>query len=202
MTELQYAARGLSVIPGAPLGGVPGHILGMTSCVRGCVRKAHLDSHNAAVSHVSTTLAHWLQGASSSNPGHRASATAAQNYIDCVSQYIAWDAHAGHPFKAWQVKSTVLFSTGDIVDGMVRVVLERHDGRLIGRVVLWDTQALTPQTAEVIAAVAIAVLDSAYPSNMNHSIEVWHLRHGQQFVVTAPSARAAFKDAEALVAGI
>jgi hypothetical protein len=202
MTELQYAARGRSVVPGAPIGGVPPHILGMTSTVRGSIRKVHFESPAAAMSHANAVLGRWLAGASSPNPGHRASATAAQNYIDCISQYVSWDASSGLTFRQWQLQGVVTYTPTDTVDALVRVVLADSAGQICGRVVLWDTEPITAPVADVISAVAIEVLDTAYGAANVGAVDIWQIRDGVQHNVSAAAARAARPTAAALVRSI
>lgn len=202
MTELQYAARGRTVVPGAPIGGVPGHILGMTSTVRGSIHKVHTQGAPAAVAHATTKFQRYLAGAGSPSPSQRGNATVAQNYLDCVRQYAAWDTASGLIFRHWQLQSLVSYSATDIVDALVRVVLADGSGKITGRVVIWDTEPVTGPVAETIAAVAVEVLDTVYSATDVDAVEVWQLRDGIQHRVGANAARAARNQAAALVSSL
>src|SRR5690348_16719016 len=59
LRELQSAARGLRVTPGAP-SDIPGHILGMVSCVRSAIHQVHTVSPAAGRQYIGTALDKWL----------------------------------------------------------------------------------------------------------------------------------------------
>lgn len=113
------------------------HILGMTSSVRGSIRRVHTAGAAAGVAHITKVLGPRLAGASSANRGLRATATAAQNYINCVQQYATWDTASGLTFTHWQLQGLVVYTPTDQVDGVVRVVLSDATGSIHGRVVIW-----------------------------------------------------------------
>lgn len=193
MSELQRAARGGSVTVGSPTTDVPPHILGMTTSVRAAVRRVHEDSPAAGSTYITNSLAHYLARAGSSNPGHRGTATAAQHYVEAVEQCGAWHASSGLETSIWQLRGYVPLSETDGVDALVRVVLEDPSTSTItGRVILWDSLAVTSDSAELMAASAVTVLDQHYTSETVAGVEIWQCFGKQkQAFVPAPTARAA-----------
>lgn len=163
---------------------------------------AHTEPAGVAVANITSKLSSWTAGASSSSPSVRGNATVASNYIACVEQYVIWNATAPLAYVAWQQQAVVTFAAGVDVDAMVRVVLRRSDDQLVGRVILWDAAPVTSvDDAELIAAVAVDVLDQVYPGDTVYSIEVWHLRT-TAYEIDAATARARQTAAAALIASI
>lgn len=202
MRELQRAARGESVVLGGT-SDVPFHIMGMVSTVRSALKKVHLDSPSVGSARVHGKLDHHQVNASSSNRGHKATATAAQNYTDAVDRCAAW--HTASPLKAihWELKALVSFNSSDRVAAVVRVVLgDPGSGEIVGRILLWDPLPLDLAAAEIMAALAVEVLDQTYSPAQVREIEVWQCRLGDRHVVSAVDARAARASAAALVAGM
>lgn len=205
MSEFQRAARGGSVSVGSATIDVPPHILGMTTSVRAAIKRVHDTSPAAGSSYIRNSLNHYLARAGSSNPGHRASATAAEHYIDAVDLCGQWHAVSGLALKQWQLRGYVPFSNADGVDAVVRAVLEDPvSGAITGRVLLWDSLAITPAAAELVAAPAVALMDQHYSPTSVAQVEVWQCFHHQpqQLTVTAPTARAATASAASFVASM
>jgi hypothetical protein len=69
---------------------------------------------------------------------------------------------------------------------------------------MWDSLAVTPMSAELIAAAAIALMDQHYPPSILTEVEVWQCfyQSPQQLNVTAAAARSAFAKAASFVAGM
>ena len=205
MSELQRAVRGGSVSVGSTTIDVPPHILGMTTSVRAAIKRVHETSPSAGSSFIRTSLSHYLTRAGSTNPGHRGTATAAQHYVDAVDLCGQWHAASGLVMKTWQMRGYVALSGVDGVDTIVRAVLEDPaSGAVTGRVIMWDSLALTPGSAELLAAPAVALLDQRYTPSSVAQVEVWQCfhRHPQQLAVTAAAARSAFVNAASFVAGM
>ena len=151
-----------------------------------------MEQPSVGVAGVKATLDKYLVGQGSSNPGKKATATAASNYIGAVETCAAWHETCGLDVDEWQLEGAVQFGTSDVLDGMVRVVLtDPETGRYIGRVVLWDQHRCTDQAALLIAAAAIPVLDGNYPADQVDRIEVWQCGLGERFDVPATAARSA-----------
>lgn len=202
MRELQVAARGKRVTPGAPMDDIPGHILGMVTCVRWAIHKVHTDSPAEGREYIGRALEKWLARAGSDNRGERASATAASNYIDCVHQAAAWHVASGAKLRRWEVPGLVTYSDTDHVQAIVRAVVENREGGIEGRVILWDSAPLDLSAAEVIAAPAIEVLDQLYEGPIAVAIEVWQCREQVLHRVEGADARTARPRAAALVAAM
>jgi hypothetical protein len=66
----------------------------------------------------------------------------------------------------------------------------------------WDTEAVTASIADLIAAVAVEILDDAYGATNVVAVDIWQLREGVQHHVPAVAARAARPAAAALVASL
>lgn len=203
MNELQRAARGGGVTVGSPVVDIPGHILGMTSSVRGAVRRVHMVSPADGCNKIRSSLGRYLARASSSNPGHRGTATAAQHYIDAVDVCANWHVASGASTRSWQLSGYVSLSPTDGVTAMVRAVVEDPStGHLTGRIILWDSLPVSTASAELMAAPAISLMDATYPTTTITGIEVWQCfnQPTQQLFVPAPTARAAVPNAAAFVA--
>lgn len=184
---------------------VPPHILGMTSSVRAAIKRVHETSPSAGSSYIRTSLSHYLARAGSTNPGHLATATAAQHYVDAVDLCGKWHAASGLVTKTWQMRGYVSLSSLDGVDTILRAVLEDPgSGAVTARVIMWDSLAVTPMSAELIAAPAVAPMDQHYPPSIVTGVEVWQCfhQHPQQLNVTAATARSALTRAASFVAGM
>jgi hypothetical protein len=114
-----------------------------------------------------------LAGATSTNRGLRGTATAAQNYISCLKQYVAWDAASGLSFDTWQLPGLVIYSATDQVHGLVRVVLQDSNKGIYGRVMWWDREPLRQSNARLVSAVAVEVLDNAYGPTRVQAVDTW-----------------------------
>ncbi len=186
---------------GATTVDVPPHILGMTASVRAAIKRVHEQSPAVGSAYIRSSLGHYLARASSTNPGHRATATAAQHYVDAVDQCGQWHATSGLSMKYWQLRGYVSLSNIDGVDTTVRVVLEDPSGAITGRIIMWDSLPITAASAELVAAPAVALLDQRYASKAVRQVQVWQCFHRppQQLTVTVGTARAALGRAAAFV---
>jgi hypothetical protein len=173
----------------------------MVSSVRGALRTVHADSPAAGRRKIESKLNPWLKGAGSDNPGLRASATAAANYIQVVDQCADWHESSTLKYELWQLRGAVRYSSTDGVDVLVRVVLQDPGTKHWGRVILWDTVPLNAAAARVVAAPVIEILDQEYGRRAVGGVEVWHGRTGRKFRVPADRARAARPAAVTLVSG-
>jgi hypothetical protein len=203
MSELQRAARGGTVTVGATTIDVPPHILGMTTSVRAAIKRVHQTSPSSGSAFIRNSLGHYLARAGSPNPGHRATATAAEHYVDAVDLCGQWHAASGLALKQWQLRGFVPLSASDGVETVVRAVLDDPSSdEVIGRVIMWDSLPVTTASAELLAAPAIALLDQHYPPSDVARIEVWQCFHNEphQVSVSASTARARIGTAAAFVA--
>ena len=116
MRDLQLRARGAGR-PSASGGQPPDHIKGMVSSVRSAMKEVHAVGANAGRAKIQASLGRYLQGAGSSNRGAKATATAAQNYINCVDQCAAWHAASPLTYRDWELKDTLRYRPGDTLRG-------------------------------------------------------------------------------------
>jgi hypothetical protein len=154
---------------------------------------------------IRSTLGKYVARASSSNRGHRATATAAQHYIDAVDICANWHATSGAATRDWQLSGYVSLSQTDGVAAMARAVVENPStGDLTGRIILWDSLPVSPTSAELMAAAAISLMDSTYMNTTINGIEVWQCfnQPAQQLFISAATARAAIPNVAAFVAGM
>lgn len=190
MRELALSVRGRRST-GAGSGGMPPpHIMGMVSGVRSAIREAHVTSPAAGKSKIAGSLGGWLAWAGDPNPGRRATATAAANYIDAVERCADWHAASPLVFRTWEEKGIVRYSPADVVDVVVRIVLEDLNGRIWGRLVFWDGPPLSVDAAELLASPAVEVLDARYRARGVAGVEVWQCRTNEAHTVTSAQARA------------
>jgi hypothetical protein len=193
------------VTVGSPSLAVPPQILGMVSCAGGASKLVHRVSPAHGVSHVTSKLAHYVQRASSSNRGHRANASAAQHYIDAVTVCADWHSSSALDLHDWEVKGFVALSQTDGVEAIVRAVVEDPATNVLsGRVILWDSLAVTVDAAEMMAAAAIDVMDTTYPGAVVDAVEIWQCFHRppQRLRVAAATARLAKPRLAAFVASM
>ena len=69
----------------------------------------------------------------------------------------------------------------------------------VPRLVLWDTNELTPARARLYAAPAWAVMDQELGAGRVAGVEVWRLRSGDCELVQPHEAEAAMAEVEAVV---
>lgn len=186
MRELVRSVRGQAPNGETP----PGHIMGMVSSVRSAIHRVHSTSPEAGKIQIRKKLDKWLVGASSTNPGTRATATAAGNYIATVEQYADWQDQSKLKFLGWEEKGIVRYSDDDLVEVLVRVVMEDSAGKIWGRVVLWDRGKLSLQAASLMASPAVEILDDRYGVEDVGGIETWQCRTGESYAINAANARA------------
>jgi hypothetical protein len=164
--------------------------MGMVSSVRAAVRAIHATSASAGTARVRASLGKWLGWAGDANPGKRASATAAENYIDVVDVCAAWHSTSPLAFRSWEMKGIIRFNPTDVLDVVVRVVLEDATGKIWGRLIYWDGPRLPLGAAELLAAAAIEVLDARFPPADVAGVEVWQCRTKERHTIAASTARA------------
>lgn len=201
LVEMRDLARS---VRGASSGGTgpPPHIMGMVTSVRSAVRTIHAVSPAAGAAQIQTRLDQWLQWAGDANPGRRATATAAANYIGTVEQCATWHAVSTFSFKEWEEKGVVRYSASDVVDVVIRVVLEDADDRIWGRLIFWDGPVLDVGAAEMLSSPVVDVLDSHYDADQVAGVEIWQCRTLEAHTVTAGTARGMRATVAAHVAGM
>lgn len=188
MRDLTLSVRGVSRSRGGT-GAPPAHIMGMVSSVRSAIREVHATSPQAGETKIRTSLGGWLGWAGDSNPGRRASATAAANYISAVEQCASWQSLSPLTYRTWEAKGTVCYNASDAIEVVVRVVLENSTGGVWGRLILWDTPPLPQQAAHLLASPAVEFLDQRFGQQRIAGVELWQCRTGETYVVDALDAR-------------
>jgi hypothetical protein len=163
--------------------------MGMVSAVRAALREAHAVSPIAGVNKINASLGQWLAWAGDPNPGRRATATAAQNYIAVVERCASWHMASALTYVAWERKGTVAYSATDIVHVLIRAVVAAPSGALWGRLLFWDGPRLSHNAALLIASPVVEVLDGQQPPHGVAGVEVWQCRTGEQITVSGAQAR-------------
>ncbi|MBI4935939.1 MAG: hypothetical protein HY828_18815 [Actinobacteria bacterium] len=69
----------------------------------------------------------------------------------------------------------------------------------VGRLVLWDTPATSQEEAELLAGPIVIALEEELGEGRTAGVEVWHLRSGQRFYVTADVALRRVDEARAVL---
>jgi hypothetical protein len=135
-----------------------------------------------------SSLGKYLAGSSSANRGTKATATAAQNYIAIVDEYADRQQASQLSFVTWEQKGAVAYGN-DVVEVIVRAVMRDSSGGIWGRLAFWDTAALDPSAAELLACPCVELLDQVFSPQPIQGVEAWQCRTGETHTVTAAAAR-------------
>ncbi len=103
-------------------------------------------------------------------------------------------------FDAWEEKGVVRYNSTDVVEVLIRVVLQDSRGKLSGRLVFWDGPRLSMQAAEMLASPVIDVMDARYAPADVAGVEVWQCRTKETHSVPAAAARGMRAQVEAHIA--
>ncbi|MEA2364298.1 MAG: hypothetical protein QOD71_3443 [Thermoleophilaceae bacterium] len=201
MTELSQsefgrAARGVHVVPGAPLD-VDYYVLGMISSAHAALREVHKTTPDFALSDFAGKMSKFLlQGG--------AAADWARKLTDCVERYVEWDEGAVSAAALPTKGLSISFEPDHIVRARPDVVLgpQEGPGEYEARAVLMDDIPLDRGAAEMIALPVLEFVRAKFGADSTAAVEVWQLQRGDYEAVAADAAEARRADVEALLASL
>lgn len=121
----------------------------------------------------------------------------ANNIKTYFATYVRMASADRRPFVPTSIKRDVQFGPHSI--GVAPDVVLIDPGGYVARLVLWDTPEPTQQDAELLAAPIVQALEDELGQGRTAGVEIWHLRSGQQFYVTAHAALSRIADVRAIL---
>jgi hypothetical protein len=160
------------------------------------VRLYHTEGHPASLAYLAGRRKGSRGLAGDYGPGGRRAQQGARTRAS-FDRYVRLDIADGRPYADLELSKEI--PIGDhVFAASLDVVLFVPRG-FGGRLLNWDQTGLTDDTAEVVAAPMVRMIDQELGSDTCVEIEVWDLEHNLCWVVDRSTALAKLKDVEDLL---